>query len=75
MAGGFLGLLEFRYGIRVPVMNNSMQDQAAFGVGTQLGVDSEVCGMHSPNKLSESAIGLLVRTKNKVAVNPFPEGA
>ena len=35
---------------------------------------TKVCGMHDGDKLGQSAGGALVRTKNKVVVNPFPEG-
>lgn len=70
----FVDLLNDRYDMDIPIINNSIQDQAAVGVGSALGVDGEICGMHSSNKLAEAAVGLLVRTKNKVAVNPFPEG-
>ncbi len=30
--------------------------------------------MHDGDKIGQSAVGGLIRTKNKVAVNPFPEG-
>ena len=43
-------------------------------VSEKLGMDhTEVCGMHDGDKLGQSAVGALVRTKNKVVVNPFPE--
>ena len=34
----------------------------------------EGCGMHQWDKVARSAFGLLVKTRNKVAVNPFPRG-
>ena len=30
--------------------------------------------MHQGDKVGLSAIGKLIRSKNRVAVNPFPEG-
>ena len=46
----------------------------AKGVSAQLGLDEEVCGMHDGDKIGQSVVGGLVRTRNKVPVNPFPEG-
>ena len=54
-----IDLLSDRFDMDTPIINASIQDQAAVGVGSALGVDGEICGMHSPNKLGESAIGLL----------------
>ena len=45
------------------------------GVSNELGLEEvEVCGMHDGDKLGQSAVGALVRSKKKVVVNPFPEG-
>ncbi len=45
------------------------------GVSRELGMEeTEVCGMHDGDKLGQSAVGALVRSKNKQVVNPFPEG-
>ncbi len=45
------------------------------GVSDELGMaEKEVCGMHDADKLGQSAVGALVRSKHKVAVNPFPQG-
>ena len=50
-------------------------DRAAKGVAAAAGIEEEeVCLMHDGDKLGASAVGELVRTKNKVAVNPFSEG-
>jgi len=51
-----------------------IQDRAAKGVSGHLGLDEEVCGMHDGDKIGQSALGGLVRSKNKTPVNPFPEG-
>jgi hypothetical protein len=51
-----------------------IQDRAAKGVSSHLGLDEEVCGMHDGDKIGQSAVGGLVRTKNKTPINPFPEG-
>ena len=52
----------------------TMADAAAKGVAKVVGHDSEVCKMHSGDKLASSACGLLLRSKDKEPVNPFPEG-
>ena len=52
----------------------TMADAAAKGVAKVVGHDTEVCKMHSGDKLASSACGLLLRTKDKEPVNPFPEG-
>jgi len=39
-----------------------------------LGLDEEVCGMHDGDKIGQSAVGGLIRSKNKVQINPFQEG-
>jgi len=50
-------------------------DRAAKGVAGKLEMgEEEVCEMHDTDKLGQSATGGLVRTRMKVAVNPFPEG-
>jgi len=46
----------------------------AKGVSAQLGLDEEVCGMYDGDKIGQFVVGGLIRTKNKVPVNPFPEG-
>ena len=52
----------------------SMQDGAAVAVAKELGVETEICLMHSADKVGASAIGDLVRSKNKIPINEFPEG-
>ena len=50
-------------------------DRAAKGVSGQLGMEGEeVCEMHDSDKLGRAAVGSLVRTKNKKAINPFEAG-
>ena len=45
------------------------------GVSRELGLqETEVCGMHDGDKLGQSAVGNLVRMKDKQVVNPFPQG-
>ena len=51
-----------------------MQDKASKGVFSHLGLDEEVCGMHDGDKIGQSAVDCLFRSKNKTPVNPFPEG-
>ena len=51
-----------------------ISDRAARGVAAHLEVDEECCLMHDGDKLGSSAVGALVRSKNKKPVNPFPEG-
>ena len=53
---------------------SAIQDGGALGVARELGVEDLVCLMHDNNKLGESGVGSLVRTKKKKAVNPFPAG-
>ena len=43
----------------------SMQDGAAVAVAKELGVETEICLMHSADKVGASAIGDLVRSKTK----------
>ena len=54
------------------VCNSTMSDRAALGVAAHFGHDGDVCDMHDADKLPRSAIGDLVRSKNKVPANPFP---
>ena len=54
--------------------NAAIQDGAALGVARALGVEDNVCLMHDNDKVGSSAVGNLVRTKNKREINPFPEG-
>ena len=50
-------------------------DRAARGVAAALDMEEvEVCEMHDTDKLGRAATGALVRTKNKVPVNPFQAG-
>ena len=44
------------------------------GVAQLFGHDRDPSGMHDSDKVAKSAIGDLVRTKDKVQINPFPEG-
>jgi len=39
-----------------------------------LGIDEEVCDMHDGDKIGQFVVEGLVRTRNKVPVNSFPEG-
>mmetsp|Transcript_35623 Transcript_35623/g.87622 ORF Transcript_35623/g.87622 Transcript_35623/m.87622 type:complete len:467 (-) Transcript_35623:497-1897(-) len=57
------------------VIARMIQDGAALSVARLLEFEDEVCGMHSGDKIGQSAVGCLVRTRNRRAVNPFPEGA
>ena len=57
------------------VCDVSKQDLAALSVAKELGISKiEACDMHDGNKIGWSAIGELVRTKDKIPVNPFPKG-
>jgi len=57
------------------VVSTVIADVAAIGVSTNMGIkEREACGMHQGDKLGASATGKLLRTKNKVVVNPFDEG-
>ena len=53
-------------------------DGCAMGVANFMQLEecgaSEICEMHSTDKISQSAIGTLVRSKNKTLINPFLEG-
>ena len=61
------------YNIRT-ICNSCVQDVAARGVGTRLHLEGTDCTMHQGDKLGRSAIGLLVRSMNKIVVNPFAAG-
>jgi len=65
-----------RCGLRFEqVVGRMRSDRAAKGVAGELDMqEEEVCEMHDTEKLGRAATGGLVRTRNKVAVNPFPEG-
>jgi len=56
------------------LVGNAISDRAAKGVQGTLGLEEEVCMMHDADKLGASAIGSLVRSRQKQIVNPFPEG-
>jgi hypothetical protein len=57
------------------IVGRMRSDRAAKGVAGVLDMEEEeVCEMHDTEKLGRSATGGLVRTRNKVAVNPFQEG-
>ena len=53
---------------------SSVQDCAALSVAEELDLEPEKCTMHQGDKIGKSAIGELVRSKNKVIVNHFPHG-
>ena len=53
---------------------SSVQDCAALSVAEELDLEPEKCTMHQGDKTGKSAIGELVRSKNKVTVNHFPHG-
>ena len=53
---------------------SKIQDFADLAVARVLGFDAEGCQMHSGNKVGEWAVGSLTKSKNNVAVEPFPEG-
>ena len=57
------------------VMASMMADRAAMTVAGTMDVEEEPCAMHDIAKLTSSAIGALVRTKNKKPVNEFNEGS
>ena len=56
------------------IAGSSIQDGAALGVAKELGVEAITCLMHCNDKVGASAVGLLVRTRNRVELNAFPEG-
>ena len=49
------------------------QDRAAKGVAAQVHLEEECCEMHDGDKIGQSAVGALVRSRNKVVVNPFDD--
>ena len=53
---------------------SSVQDCAALSVAEELDLEPEKCTMHQGDKIGKSAIGELLRSKNKAIVNPFPPG-
>ena len=54
---------------------SAIQDGGALGVARELGVEDLVCLMHDNNKLGESGVGSLVRTKKKKGSQPIPSRA
>jgi hypothetical protein len=56
------------------VMAAMISDLAAKGIAREFEQEGESCDMHQGDKIGRSAIGDLVRSKNKVPVNPFPAG-
>ena len=58
------------------IFGSSVQDRAALSVSDALGMDEKhACMMHDADKIGKSAYGGLERTRNKVSVNPFKQGA
>ena len=52
-----------------------ISDLAALAVASVLEVeDIQKCKLHQGGKVGNSAMGLLVKSKNREVVNPFPEG-
>lgn len=51
-----------------------VSDRAAKGVSHHLNMEEEVCEMHDTDKIGQSATGALTRSRNRIVVNPFPEG-
>ena len=57
------------------IIGAAVQDRAALTVPEYIGLDeAEACDMHDGDKIGRSAIGELVRSKNKNAINPFLDG-
>ena len=56
------------------IIGCSVQDAAARSVAAHLQLEEETCDMHDGDKIGRSAIGELLRTRNKVAINSFPAG-
>jgi hypothetical protein len=56
------------------VMASMISDLAAKGIAREFDQVGEWCDMHQGDKIGRSAIGDLVRSKNRVPVNPFPAG-
>ena len=53
---------------------SKIQDFADLAVARELGFEEEGCQMHSGDKVGSWAIGKLTKSKNKVPVEPFPDG-
>jgi hypothetical protein len=64
-------LMGFKYN---QVMASMISDLAAKGIAREFDQVGEWCDMHQGDKIGRSAIGDLVRSKNRVPVNPFPAG-
>ena len=56
------------------IVASSIQYCAALNVATELDLDPDKCAMHQGDKIGKSAIGELLRTRNRVQLNPFPAG-
>ena len=56
------------------ISKRTRADRIGGHVTTALGHFKGDCNMHDGDKLGQSAVGELVRSRNKVKVNPFPEG-
>ena len=65
-----------RLGLKLKDIGLAMRaDVAACGVAARLDMpETEPCGMHQGDKVGAAAIGQLVRSKQKKAINAFPEG-
>ena len=51
-----------------------ISDLAAKGIAQEFVQVGEWCDMHQGDKIGRSTVGDLVRSRNKVPVNPFPTG-
>ena len=56
------------------IVGSAVHDGAAKSVARSLGLEVETCDMHDTDKVGQSAIGELTRSKDHIVVNPFPEG-
>jgi hypothetical protein len=56
------------------IMAAMISDLAAKGIAREFDQVGEWCDMHQGDKIGRAAVGDLVRSKNKVPVNPFPKG-
>ena len=56
------------------VVGSMISDGAARGVSSEFDLEEEVCLMHDDDKLGQSAVGSLTRSRKKIVVNPFDEG-
>ena len=54
------------------IMASMISDLAAKGIAWEFDQVGEWCDMHQGDKIGRSAVGDLVRSKNRVPVNPFP---